>query len=199
MQKEFVGDLKYEEVHELIDKQLTVLDYCKEHNIPVFYFEVRDDDEEPGPTIQEIKDKLDELDSVVYIEKDTDSAFLNRNYRKGALADALRGKGIENIVLMGINASVCVRKTGEDALDESFCVLTSADLIADPAWCDERKDYDDGNVYDCRTTQPKSLGVFFEPCTMVLDDYVAVIGYLDIGRISEMYQPGSHDYACQLP
>ena len=62
--------------------------------------------------------------------KKYNSGFVDTN-----LESELKRLDISNILLMGVNASVCVQATGMDAIDKGFDICASRELMADPPDC----------------------------------------------------------------
>lgn len=88
-----------------------------------------------GSTGAEISDKLDTKRVEVIFRKGTDklidsySGFYDNNHKKStALADYLRGKGVDHVFIGGLATDVCVYFTVLDSLKEGFktTLLTNA-------------------------------------------------------------------------
>lgn len=88
-----------------------------------------------GTTGAEISDKLDTNRVEVIFRKGTDkqidsySGFYDNNHKKStALADYLRGKGVDHVFIGGLATDVCVYFTVLDSLKEGFktTLLTNA-------------------------------------------------------------------------
>ncbi len=125
MQDFFLKEVSEEEKKSEIPYQLEVLDYCKDNNIPVFVLEYL----ECGETTRILKEKVDSLPVKEYVTKSRNDGFFKTN-----LETKLRSYGIESILLIGVNASGCVKETAEGAIRAGFKIMTSKDLIADPEW-----------------------------------------------------------------
>lgn len=125
MQDSFLDEVSKEERNKEIPYQLDVLDYCKDNRIPVFVLEYHG----CGETVRVLKEKVDSLPVKTYITKHYDDGFFETSLEK-----KLREQGVESILLMGVNASGCVRRTAESAVELGFKILTSKGLIADPEW-----------------------------------------------------------------
>ncbi len=125
MQDYFLKEVSEEEKKSEIPYQLEVLNYCKNNNIPVFVLEYL----QCGETTRILKEKVDSLPVKEYVTKGYNDGFL-----KTDLEAKLRSYGIESMLLMGVNASGCVRDTAEGAIRAGFKIMTSKDLIADPEW-----------------------------------------------------------------
>jgi len=128
MQTGFVGKIDKRELEEEVQNQIDVIDYAGHHSIPIYVLEFAGD----GQTIPELKEKLNQYESVHYILKDR-----NNDFRRTRLGEMLSDEGIKIVLLMGINASACVWGTAYGALDENLQIMTSRDLIAEPvSWGD---------------------------------------------------------------
>lgn len=125
MQDSFLDEVSKEEENREIPCQLSVLDYCKDNNIPVFVLEYW----RYGETTRVLREKVDSLPVKTYITKQYDDGFF-----KTDLETRLKEQGIESLLLMGVNASGCVRRTAESAVELGFKILASKDLMADPEW-----------------------------------------------------------------
>jgi len=125
MQDYFIKELSEEEKKREIPYQLDVLDYCKTNNIPVFVLEYSG----CGETTNVLKEKVDSLPIKEYVAKTYDNGFIETS-----LEYKLKERSIEAVILMGVNASACVRLTAEGALNAGFKIMTSKDLIADCDW-----------------------------------------------------------------
>src|SRR3989344_1291307 len=123
MQGPFLEDISLVERQEEIAYQSDVLDFCRQNNVPVYVLEYNGQ----GRTTPALEKKYHHLPYVRRIIKAHDDGFNETN-----LAEQLRHSGIERVLLMGINASACVRATAEGALEHSFEIMTSGQLIADP-------------------------------------------------------------------
>ncbi|MDP2907601.1 MAG: isochorismatase family protein [Nanoarchaeota archaeon] len=125
MQDYFLKEVSEEEKKSEIPYQLEVLNYCKDNNIPVFVLEYL----QCGETTRILKEKVDSLPVKEYVTKGYNDSFL-----KTDLEAKLKSYGIESMLLMGVNASGCVKDTAEGAIRAGFKIMTSKDLIADPDW-----------------------------------------------------------------
>jgi len=101
---------------------LKTLAFCHERGIPIFALEIKG----VGRTTEVLKDKLDEYDAT-YIFKEDNSGFVNTD-----LNSRLKSLGIKTLILMGVNASICVKATAEDAMELGYEICTSKQLIAEP-------------------------------------------------------------------
>jgi len=131
MQDMFMEDIDPEELNEEMQYQLAVIDYAKEHNVPVVVLEYFGHEE----TTSVLRKAVDGLENVITFTKWRDDGFEDKDVltNKG-LAEYLHGQGVKTLILMGVKASACVRSTGEGALDNGFGIMTSKQLIADPPY-----------------------------------------------------------------
>lgn len=119
----YLEDIEEKEKEREIPYQIDVLKFAQRDDIPVFVLEYAG----KGPTIPILKNEADKAPRVKYIAKPGDDGFEDTG-----LAEQLRDYGVENLLLMGINASACVKFTAESALKNGFNILTSKQLIAEP-------------------------------------------------------------------
>lgn len=78
-----------------------------------------------GPTIPEVRGCLESYEAYRPIEKSTFSCF-----GEPAFLEAVREAGLETLVLVGIEAHVCVLQTALDALDHGFRVMYLAEAVS---------------------------------------------------------------------
>ena len=140
MQDDFLEDIDAREKEREIPNMLRVLEYAGDHKIPLIVLEYKGHE----PTIKELRQKIDSLPTtVIYITKLDDSGFYNTG-----LEARLKNLRINNLVLMGINATGCVMRTAESALNHGFRIFTSLDLIAQPSsWVDDQDEGKEGSVW----------------------------------------------------
>ena len=144
MQEDFLRDIAPDEIKREVSYQLNVLDYAKERQLLVYELhtvmrkhiidnlneELKEYEIELlqnlgfGKTEPRLKRKLDHINSKL-VRKYDDNGFIETS-----LATELREQGIEYILLMGINACACVKKTGQGAIDNGFKIMTLKELIA---------------------------------------------------------------------
>jgi len=121
MQDYFIG--KNREKEKLIPYQIEVLEFCKDHNVPVIVAEYYD----RGPTTDKLQKALACLPqaNVKTIIKKNDNAFEYTD-----LAFILEDLGTQYLLVMGINASACVLDTAKNAVNNGLKIITSKTLIA---------------------------------------------------------------------
>lgn len=129
MQTAFVPKLAKPERESEISNQIEVLSFCRNHNIPVFLIELQNS----GKTIKRLSHVINGLRKKKLIIKRANNAFY-----KTQLHSELKKAGIKNILLMGLNASICVRETAKHALMLGYNIITSRDIIADAKDLKER-------------------------------------------------------------
>ena len=135
MLKEFVfGGLKAEQAQSIISNIKRLLNFARERKIPIFY--VCDAHEEgdfelrlwgphamKGSKNAEIVDELKPSSSEeVVIEKKTYSGFFGTN-----LAEILREKRIDTVILVGLHTHICVQHTAADAFYNGFNIIVPRD------------------------------------------------------------------------
>ncbi|MFC1608942.1 isochorismatase family protein [Patescibacteria group bacterium] len=150
MQEYFLEKLAYDERCFIIGNQKKVLRWCAEKDIPVIALEYRC----RGKTIKELSDSFYVINRVESIIKSDDNGFswtrLNR---------LLYVWGVEELFLMGINASACVKRTARGAVRRRYRIVTSLNLIADPSSYEESKS-----------------GCWYKQNGILLDDHLKDIG-----------------------
>jgi nicotinamidase-related amidase len=122
MQQEFVSTLETKTRDELVAAQTAVIRHCVAKDVPLVVLMYR----EQGAVIQELRLEIRKVPRIAVIVRDEYDGF----YRTG-LEQTLDMFGAESLLLMGINASCCVRQTAETALQKKFRIITASDLIAD--------------------------------------------------------------------
>ncbi len=124
MQAPFLRNIDNYEQKRQLPNILRVLEYAGQHKIPVIVLEYYGE----GPTVPILKEKLETLTTeVLYLQKNHNDGFKDTE-----LADLLEERKIKTVVLMGINATACVKATGEGAIRSGLKIVTSTDLIANP-------------------------------------------------------------------
>lgn len=123
MQQYFINDLKCHEEQRVIPNQIAVIKQCAKNNIPVIVLEYCN----CGKTIPVLAAELKKLKNPRFIRKSEDNGFdgtrLNRVLKK------IKAK---RLFFMGINAGACVKETVQNALELSFEVIISNDVITSP-------------------------------------------------------------------
>ncbi len=84
-----------------------------------------------GPTLGELANEVERVPRYQVVVKKTDGGFY---YASVDLNDLLGGWGVSNLVLMGIEASLCVLTTAKAAVNRyGYHVITGGNLVADVA------------------------------------------------------------------
>ncbi|MEK6863527.1 MAG: isochorismatase family protein [Nanoarchaeota archaeon] len=161
MQDFFVQHIVNEDLNKMVAHQARVLNYCREYDIPVFVLEFYG----CGNTIKILSDKIDVLQRKERITKRCDDGFENT-----ILAAQLHAEGVRNVMLMGINASYCVRDTAAGAVNNRFSVMTSRQLIADPCYNIEK------------TLKFEKSIKWYEKRGLYSDDYMMLLRTISAGR-----------------
>ncbi len=105
----------------LVYEQQKVLDYCIEQNVPVITLEFYD----CGDTVNPLKRKTSVNPYHKLIVKSKDDGFTDTD-----LENQLGEMKVEDLLLMGVNASGCVLKTANEAISREFNVHICTNLIA---------------------------------------------------------------------
>ena len=139
MQPYFLDLIEQAKREEMIRAQLEVLGVCARKDIPTFVLYVYHDRNRYGHTIPEINNMALKIPRKKDIPKQERSGFERTN-----LNGYLTELNIENLCLMGVNASVCVRETAVDALKYRKKIISAEQLIAD----NEREIKDGGGPFN---------------------------------------------------
>jgi nicotinamidase-related amidase len=103
MQDNFLEYIEDKEKKKLIKNQIGIIYLCEVYDIPLIFLEY----EGNGRTIGELQEAAQKVRVKIALEKSYDDGFANTD-----LADKLRALSIDTLLLMGINASACVKRTG---------------------------------------------------------------------------------------
>ncbi|HLC81968.1 MAG TPA: isochorismatase family cysteine hydrolase [Candidatus Nanoarchaeia archaeon] len=133
MQDDFLQEISEAEKAREIPRIIKVLNYAGNRRIPIVILEYDGN----GQTIDVLRREIISLRTDVrYIVKSSDDGFYQTS-----LADHLKQLQVKDLILMGINATGCVKTTGAGALNHGFSIITSRDVIAQPpSWVDDQKD-----------------------------------------------------------
>jgi nicotinamidase-related amidase len=123
MQPSFLKGIKSEKKAEIIRNQRNLLYTCINKRLPAVLIEY----EGEGKTVPGIRNLWKTAPLRIHLIKTEDDSFESTN-----LAGKLRYYALENLIIAGINASACVKRTANGALDNGFGISTSEKLIADP-------------------------------------------------------------------
>ena len=122
MQKCFIEDLKQGEEEKIVPCQIKIIDdFCVKRGIPLIVLEYSG----CGTTIRLLRDKISEVPKLKIITKTNDDGFINTD-----LLSHLKTRGVDTLLLMGINADYCVRSTAKSAIRQGYKIVTSKKLIA---------------------------------------------------------------------
>ncbi|MFA5797320.1 MAG: isochorismatase family protein [Candidatus Woesearchaeota archaeon] len=139
MQNSWLEDIDSIELKTEIPNQIKVINYFISHHNPIYVFEYAD----MGKTTPILRKEIDRYPNKQYFLKEGQSAFSTRD----SLEKILYKQNIRNVIVMGINASGCVKETVIDLLSAQYTfkkfnetdslslqlnVLLSNDIIADP-------------------------------------------------------------------
>ena len=123
MHDELLKNISPKELKQQLLSQLNVFNFCGQNGIPVFALEYAG----WGSTTSILKERIDSLENKIFITKVFDDGFDGT-----ILENELKKQGVSTLLLMGINASFCVRLTAQGALDRGYKIMTAGDLIANP-------------------------------------------------------------------
>lgn len=119
----------------MIKAQLEVIEHCDNYHIPIIVLEYL----KGGTTIDKLERRIHKIPRhrrKLLIKSENDG-FIGKSRKK--LLKKLKKYQTNSIYLMGVNASACVKQTGEGAKRERFSVMSSEDVIADPPnWQNDR-------------------------------------------------------------
>lgn len=123
MQLDFLDKVPRKRRDQIVENQIKIIKLCAQKDIPLFILEYQGH----GKTISKLRREIKRVRIKKTIIKKNDDGFLKTN-----LALKLKRLGITQVLLMGINASACVQRTGGGAIKNGFNIITSKKLIADP-------------------------------------------------------------------
>lgn len=126
MQDRFLAGIDPEELEREIPNQLSVIEFAQRRNIPVYVLEFAGF----GPTTEVLASKILEGDYEALIK------FHDDGFAVTSLNEVLAGRGVQHLVLMGVNASACVLRTAQGAVSRDYEVITSPSIIEDVAYFD---------------------------------------------------------------
>ncbi|MFH1387689.1 MAG: isochorismatase family protein [Patescibacteria group bacterium] len=122
MQVPFLADIKSSEKDELISSHVEMIRYLAHRNIRAIVLEYIGE----GGTYWRLRREIKKIPRFKRIIKEYANGFLETGLNK-----QLKIWQIKEIILMGINASYCVKETAEGALDNGFSICTARQLVAD--------------------------------------------------------------------
>lgn len=124
MQIEFLSLIDKEERKELIDNTIKTIRHSEDNNIPVFFIEFGN---------MELDYYSYTLPEITKAAKDYQqfTKYKNNAFEESGLNTLLNKRGIDNIILAGINADACVKKTAREALSNNYKIITSPYIIKD--------------------------------------------------------------------
>lgn len=121
MQEDFVCGLTEHARDKIITGQRRIIQLCVDHDIPFFTVEYQGH----GETIPELSEEIEQVKRRWTVLKLSKSAF-----SQPVLRQILTDLHISQLVLMGVNASLCVFFTARDARDHGYQLITGNELIA---------------------------------------------------------------------
>ncbi len=130
MQNRFFERLGEDVREKLVAQQIKVIHVCAERDIPLILIEYQG----YGWTIDALAHEVAMVPRHVVVMKGCDDAFVGTSLHK-----TLRDFSANKLVLMGTNASLCVRDTAKSAVSKGYEIVTADDVIADEAGCGGRE------------------------------------------------------------
>lgn len=122
MQPDFLDRIEDSEKEVLINSHIEMIGFLSQIRIPTVVLEYHGH----GETSEEIMGKIKKIPEHKFITKHNDNGF------QGTKLDLkLKEWDIDNLLLMGINATACVQQTAMGALDKGYRIYTARQLIAD--------------------------------------------------------------------
>ncbi len=164
VQEKIIGVMRKPE--RLVSNLLKLVQGIKIMNIPILFTE-----QYPkglGPTIPELKEKLEKSDAV---QKMSFSCFGAED-----LFSELRKKDIEQIIVCGIESHVCVQQTVLDLLANGFQVDVAADAVS------SRKKFD----YEIALQRMRSHGAEITTTESILFELLKVCGTDEFRAVSKL-------------
>jgi nicotinamidase-related amidase len=104
----------------LISSQIEFIKGCADNEIPIRVIEYAGE----GHTFAQLKKEIKSFHEFEYYTKDSIDAFETTK-----LIYSLRKLKANHLILMGINANICVSGTGDGALEKGFKISSASDLI----------------------------------------------------------------------
>lgn len=135
MQVSFVNQLFSEGEEELlIESSEIILNIAKKKNLPSILVEFQSKQVTPGNTIPEIFDLFKKLNNKLILEKQENSAFSNPLVHR-----FFQNNNVKNLIVIGLNASICVKESCISARSLNYEIYTSSRLISDYASVNKNK------------------------------------------------------------
>lgn len=125
MQPGFLGKMSKKKT-QLVSYQVGFIRECARLDIPVIVLEFAGQ----GDTLPELMDEVRLVPRNRQMTKLRDDGFMGT-----CLDRVLRELGVKKLVFMGVNASFCVRKTAESAMELGYEIITGDHLIANVNKC----------------------------------------------------------------
>ncbi|PIR04497.1 MAG: hypothetical protein COV59_00780 [Candidatus Magasanikbacteria bacterium CG11_big_fil_rev_8_21_14_0_20_39_34] len=118
----FLGDIS-----SLFERTNKLIDFCRKNGYKIIFVTHEEEGSEdafaPGTTRVNIIDGIDKKEEDIHIRKNKISPFYHTN-----LEEELNG--VEEVVISGILANLCVRSTVQDAYDRDFDITVIKDCCA---------------------------------------------------------------------
>ena len=109
-----------------IDKMLPLIIQCRMAQIPIFFAKMLPHNRPKDDPLLNFVDPLQPQINDTIIEKSSSSVFFETN-----LADLLRQKHIDSVILVGNSTSGCIRAAAVDAVQHGFSPIVPHDCVFD--------------------------------------------------------------------
>jgi len=106
----------------LVKNQLRVIEACQKHYLPIAVLEYV----ACGETLDPLRRAIEEVPNHQYFKKGKNSGFTNDEFNT-----YVKRWVDQDIFLMGVNASACVKETASDALERKYRITTAECVIGD--------------------------------------------------------------------
>lgn len=145
MLNDFVyGKLKFSEVQKIIPNIKLLLDFARQHNIPIVYcndshipsdreLEIWGAHAMKDTKGSEVINDLKPQDNDHIILKNSYSAFYKTNL-PNVLDSLYKGKGVESIIFTGIHTDICVKHSAYDAFLTGYDIIIAENGVAAPSF-----------------------------------------------------------------
>lgn len=122
MQKPFLNNINEAERKIMIESQKRVIRKLSEKESPIIVLEYYNF----GKTVKELTKEIDFDYNGILIKKKRDDGF-----ERTKLHSLLKSNYSEHLILMGINASYCVKQTAMSAVAKGYSIYTARELIGE--------------------------------------------------------------------
>ncbi len=135
MQPSFLGKISKKKKVGLVSRQIEVIRECARLDVPLIVLEYRNQ----GDTLIELMNEVRLVPRNQLIIKLYDDGFEGTDLNR-----ILKGFSVKTLVLMGVNASYCVKKTALSAVGLGYKIITGDYLIDNTCRCCRHREKDRG-------------------------------------------------------